>query len=326
MEKKYLFGFLCSFLGVIAIGFACARPPVPPAPPENLPTVLESFPTPPPTPAPTPFSFVWLADTQSMSYYDYPGALASMGHWIAEQRKDRNILYVLQTGDAVDEGWVPRQWEHFDQLYNSFKDLLPYFSIAGNHDVGIKWHGYEPYLERPNVRNTSPEQSFEKGRAVYATVHAGGMDFLLLGAGWESELDAAGWMNTVLQEHPNDIAILLFHGYINADGTFTRIGKQMFEQVVRPNPNVRLVLSGHVRGTGYRLDELDDSGDGIPDRSVNSMIYNYQHYGENCGQLRILTFDPLVQSIEVTTYSPYMDRFYKDDYFKSETFFLEQSF
>lgn len=278
------------------------------------------------SPAPTPFSFIWLADTQSMSYYDYPDALASMGCWIAGQIEERNILYVLQTGDAVDEGWVPKQWEHFDQLYNQFKDVLPYFSIAGNHDVGIKWHGYEPYLERPYVRSISPAQSFEKGRAAYATVHAGGFDFLLLGAGWESETDAVGWMNTVLREHPNDVAILLFHGYINADGTFTKIGKQMFEQVVRPNPNVRLVLSGHVRGTGFRFDELDDSGDGIPDRRVNSMIYNYQHYGENCGQLRILTFDPLIRSIEVTTYSPYMDRYYKDDYFKRETFLLEQSF
>lgn len=283
-------------------------------------------PSPSPSPVPTPFSLVWLSDTQNMSYYDFPGALESMGRWIADEKQEQNILYVVQTGDAVDEGWVPKQWAHFDQMYDQFKDVLPYFPIAGNHDVGIKWHGYEPYLARPYMQDFPPEQSFDGGKALYTTFSAGGTDFLLLGAGWESEENAAGWMNDVLKQHENDVAILLFHGYIRTDGTFTKVGKLMYEQVVAPNPNVRLVLCGHISGTGFRTDEFDDTGDGVPDRVVNAMLYNYQHYGENCGQLRILTFDPLARSIEVTTYSPFRNRYYKDDTFKAETFDLDHAF
>ncbi|NCC94146.1 MAG: hypothetical protein EOM10_12830 [Opitutae bacterium] len=186
---------------------------------------------------PTPFSIIWLADTQTMAYHNYPGALTSMGEWIGEQKESRNILYVVQTGDAVDEGWVPKQWKNFDQLYNEFKDILPYFPIAGNHDVGIKWHGYEPYLARPYVKSIPAAQAFDGGRALYATFSAGGTDFLLLGAGWESELEASDWMNGVLQEHPDEVAILLFHAYINADGTLTDIGEQMFEQE-EPDPEL----------------------------------------------------------------------------------------
>ena len=320
---------------IVALCSACARAVVS-TEPERSPAAYASpsaptatpLPTPEPTPSPvpTPFSIIWLADTQTMAYHNYPGALTSMGKWIAEQKESRNILYVVQTGDAVDEGWVPKQWKNFDQLYNEFKDILPYFPIAGNHDVGIQWHGYEPYLARPYVKSIPPEQAFEGGRALYATFSAGGTDFLLLGAGWESEVEASDWMNGVLKEHPDDVAILLFHAYINADGTLTAIGEQMFEQVVSPNPNVRLVLSGHVRGTGFRADDLDDTGDGQPDRRVNAMIYNYQHYDQNCGQLRVLTFDPLARSLEVTTYSPHSHYYFKDDYFKAEIFVIENAF
>jgi len=60
-----------------------------------------------------------------MSYYNYPGALEKMGQWIADEKNSRNIRYVVQTGDAVDEGWIPKQWKNFDQLYNGFKYILP---------------------------------------------------------------------------------------------------------------------------------------------------------------------------------------------------------
>ena len=320
-------------VATLALCVSCANTP---ALSQAQPTILPakatatpeptSTPEPSPSPEPTPFSVVWLADTQTMSYYNYPGALAKMGQWIADQKESRNIRYVVQTGDAVDEGWIPKQWKNFDQLYNEFKDILPYFPIAGNHDVGIKWHGYGPYLARPYVRSIPRYNSFEGGRAVFATFSAGGTDFLLLGAGWESEVPAVGWMNDVLNRYPDRVAILLFHGYINADGTFMDVGQQMFDEVVNKHPNVRLVLCGHVRGTGYRADDIDDTGDGKPDRRVNTMIYNYQHYDQNCGQLRLLTFDPVSRSIEVMTYSPVSNYYFKDDYFKAETFTLEHAF
>ena len=73
-------------------------------------------------------------------------------------------------------------------------------------------------------------------------------------------------MNEVLQRYRNSTAILLFHGYIAEDGRYTAVGKQMFDLVVKPNPNVRLVLCGHVCGTAFRVEDIDDTGDGVPDR------------------------------------------------------------
>ena len=130
----------------------------------------------------------------------------------------------------------------------------------------------------------------------------------------------------VLRLHSDDVAILLLHSYINADGSYTRIGKTMFDEVVKRNANVRIVLSGHVRGTGARFEELDDNNDGLPDRKVSAMIYNYQHYGQNCGQLRVLIFDTNRRSVMVQTYSPMTDKYYMDGFFHERVFTIEHAF
>lgn len=278
------------------------------------------------TPVPTPFSISWISDTQSMTYCNYTDALESMGRWIADEKDERNILYVVQTGDAVENGFSDWQWKNNDACYSQFKEMLPYIAVAGNHEIGMKLHSYVGYLSRRNVSEIPRRNSFERGRAVYATMRAGGIDFLILGAGWESELMSVEWMNEILREHPDSVAILLFHGYIQTNGTYTVVGKKMFEKVVKPNPNVKLVLYGHVLGTAVRFEDVDDNADGTPDRRVTALMYNYQNAGMDCGQLRLLTFDPMERSLRVLTYSPYLKRYYRDYTYSSSDFLLENVF
>lgn len=291
--------------------------------------------TPPPTlapppktaePEPTPFSIAWLSDTQAMAYGGDPRPLKKMGEWIADEKEERNILFVVQTGDAVENGFSDWQWKNFDACYDAFKDTVPYIAIAGNHEISIRRHDYAAYLARPNVRDIPHDNTFERGRAVYATFEAGGTKFILLGAGWESEGLAANWMNEVLRAHPDYVAILLFHGYLQGSGRFTIPGKQMFEEVVKTNPNVRLVLCGHVNGVDVRYDELDDDGDGVSDRCVTAMMYNYQSAEQDCGQLRLLTFNPADRSMTVLTYSPFTKRMYRDYHFSSAEFTIDNAF
>lgn len=297
------------------------------ATPTPIPSMIPTkTPVPTQAPVPTPFAIVWLADTQAISYHENTQAFDAMGRWIVEQKKNANVLYVVQTGDMVDNGFKLEQWNAFDICYNQFKSELPYFAIAGNHDIGVKLQDYSAYLARPNVSSIPRRNSFERGRAVYATFEAGGTKFLLLGAGWGSEEMSVSWMNQVLRNHSDYIAILVFHSYIYDDGNYFSVGKKMYEQVVLPNENVRLVLCGHLRGTGARFEDIDDNGDGLPDRKVTAMLYNYQDYSNNCGQLRILNFDPLTRSIHVTTFSPYTEKYYDDSYFHSAEFDLENAF
>ncbi len=277
-------------------------------------------------PRPTPFSIVWLSDTQMMSYQRYPGRMAEMGQWIADEQEEKNILYVVQTGDAVENGFSDWQWEEFDTLYNEFRGRIPFLAVAGNHDVGIQQKSYEAFLQREYVAGIPPEQAYDNGRAAYATFTAGGIKFIILGAGWFAEIEATPWMNEVLQRYSDHVAILLFHGYIAENGRYTIVGKNMFENVVKPNPNVRLVLCGHVCGTGFRAEDIDDTGDGIPDRRVNAMLYNYQDFELESGQLRLLTFDPATHGLTVMTYSPPLRRYFRDYVFASANFTIDGAF
>lgn len=279
-----------------------------------------------PKPSMEPFSIIWIADTQTMVYRKYNKVLRSMGEWIIKQKQEQNVLYVVHTGDAVDNGFIAEQWERFDILYDQFRGKLPYFPVAGNHDMGVKAEDYAAYLKRPYVRDYPKERSFGGGKAIYDTFSAGGTDFILIGIGWKAELEAAPWVNKVLKEHRRYVAILVTHSYIKANGSFAEQGKEIHDLIVAKNPNIRLVLSGHVHGSGFRTEAFDDNNNERADRVVNAMVYNYQNFGWNSGQLRTLTFDPVERTIRVVTYSPYTEIFYKDGYFKTTEFVIDHAF
>lgn len=297
--------------------------------PPTLPPVQEAPIAAPADPAEDskPFSIIWLADTQTIAYHSYNDVFDAMGKWIREQQEPYNVQYIVQTGDLVDNGYVPKQWENFKIMSSQFFGAIPYLPIAGNHDLGVKWERYTAYLDSPYVKAIPKDHTFKQGQAVYAEFRAGGQDFLIVGAGWNADVASVVWINDVLRSHPNHVAILLFHSYITEKGDLSYQGVHLRDLVVAKNPNVRLVLSGHLRGNGYLLDEFDDNHDGIMDRSVNAMLYNYQGYTHNnSGQIRMLTFDPKTRSIRVFTYSPYTDRYYQDDFFKSTEFELADAF
>ncbi len=104
-----------------------------------------------------------------MSYTRYSGRLEQMGKWIEDERKARGIVYVVQTGDAVENGFSDWQWKEFDTCYNEFKQDLPYLAVAGNHELSMKRNDYSAYLERESVKSIPSENEFEGGRAAYAT-------------------------------------------------------------------------------------------------------------------------------------------------------------
>jgi hypothetical protein len=86
------------------------------------------------------------------------------------------------------------------------------------------------------------------------------------------------------------------------------------DEVVTPNANVIAVGSGHYHDAYTRTDEMDDDGDGVADRTVYSMLFDYQGLPEGgLGYLRLLHFDNVGGRIVVRTYSPSLDDFDSDD-------------
>ena len=271
------------------------------------------------------FTILWIADTQDISFHGYGNAFDRMGKWILEQREPMNIRYIVQTGDAVDNGASVLQWERFDVMYDQFRGKIPYISAAGNHEV--KKNGYFDYWMREDIRTIPRGNTFMRGEASYCTFDHEGNRFIIVAIGYGVGQDAVIWTNGILKAHKDRTAILLVHDYLQTNGRFGVNGKALFEQIVQKNPNVRLVLCGHVLGVSSRIDALDDDGDGVPDRTVAQLMYDYQHFKEDCGQLRTLTFQLKDRSICVTTYSPVTERYYRDYMFGDHyTFTLADAF
>lgn len=258
------------------------------------------------------YSLVWMSDTQ---YYSesYPHIFDAMTNWVKDNTEQLNIKYVFHTGDLVDQAEQPYQWDNANKSMKVLEDAqVPYGVLAGNHDVGHKTGDYNAYSEHfgEGRFNNKPfyGQSYKNNRGHYDLISANGNDFIMLYMGWGVNDEDIEWMNKVLADHPNRIAILNFHEYLLVSGNRSPIGNEIYEKVVKKNPNVVAVLSGHYHDAETLVDTLDDNGDGVADRKVYQMLADYQGGPEGgSGYLRILKVNQATNKIAIQTYSPYLN-------------------
>lgn len=260
------------------------------------------------------FTFVWMTDTQ---YYSesYPFIYQRQVDWIADKQEELNIQYVFHTGDLVDDANDFVQWDVADQSMKVLDDAnIPYGVLAGNHDVDHKTNDYNNYYKYFSADRFSDRPyyggSYLNNRGHYDLISASGNDFIMIYMGWGVDEEGIDWMNEVLEKYPNRKAFINVHEYLLASGTRSPIGEEIFQKVVLPNENVHAVLAGHYHNSQKVIDEIDDNGDGITDRTVYQMLANYQG-GPEGGQgfMRLLNFNTETNEIDVQTYSPYLDKY-----------------
>ncbi len=257
-----------------------------------------------------PFSFVWMSDTQYYSLH-YPYIYDKMTQWIVDNANQATLKYVVHTGDIVDHMSNEFEWIQADLAMKKL-DLakIPYGVLAGNHDIGHDRIQYQMFSHYFGVERFKSKKTFgaayKDNEAHYDMLSIGGHKFIILQIGYGWNKDTISWAKEVLESHPNDTAILATHRYLQVDGKRSGDGNELFESLVKPFPNVQLVLSGHFHGTAQKFDRLDDDGDGINERLVVQLLSDYQGYqkGGN-GFMRILTFNPSTSSVTIGTYSPY---------------------
>lgn len=268
------------------------------------------------------YSFVWMSDTQ---YYSesYPHIYAKMTQWVADNKEALNIQYVFHTGDLVDESDKEDQWKNADNYMRILeKAEIPYGVLAGNHDVDQKSNDYTEYSKWFGASRFENKdyygESYKDNRGHYDLISANGNDYIMMYMGWGVEEADMDWMNQVLAEYPDRIAILNFHEYMLVSGNRSPIGNEIYEKVVIPNKNVVAVLSGHYHDAETLINEVDDNGDGVMDRTVTQMLADYQGGPEGGqGYLRLFKVNQETNTIKVETYSPYLNDY---NYYDPETY------
>lgn len=292
------------------------------------------------------FTIGWESDTQY--YNENQGYLAGttgddtfyqhqvdIHDFLLKQRDSLNLQYVMHTGDIVDDYVATDraagnddpeyEWKNADAQYKRFDEAgLPYGVLAGNHDVGHAaddYSNFSTYFGESRYRgNPWYGGSYKDNRGHYDLITVGGVDFLMLYMGWPAVNNAASndediaWMNAVIQRYPERKVWIDLHEYMLTTGGLGPIPQRIFDEVVKANPNVFAVSSGHYHDAYTRTDAIDDNGDGQPDRTVYSMLFDYQGLQEGgLGYLRLLHFDNKDGRMIVRTYSPSLDMFDSQD-------------
>jgi hypothetical protein len=304
-------------------------------------------------PLPDDYSVVVLPDTQ---YYasSWPDIFMSQARWIVENHADQRIAFVLHTGDLVDED-LPVQWDIASRALHLLDGVVPYVVAAGNHD-------YRDLADRVGMVNlyfppagfaTNPwfGGTFEVGHIEnsFSLINAGGARWLVISLEFGPRDEALTWADSVLKVFSDRPAIIITHAFLYHDNTRydqhalpsqpyaphtylmmgqgrTTIndGQEMWQKLIVPNPNVKMIFSGHdvsgddtPPGTAGRLTSTRPDGS-----RVHQILANYQTctvkpcttslqgtlvHGGN-GYLRLLRFSPAAGTISVTTYSPYIDK------------------
>lgn len=281
-----------------------------PSPALTVPPVVSVPPvTPTPffTPAPVePFSLIWFSDTQ---YYAYkkPEIFLSMADWVIRVREDCRTVAVVCTGDIVDNRNYSRHWENADAAISKIRDVLPFYCVAGNHDVGADTVDYSIYRKYDFCTAPEDMQFYDDGRCWVLPLKE--QELLLCGVGWQNDTQYADWLLDAIADYPDYPAILLTHSFLNDDGSLSANGKRVERDVLRSAPSIRLVLCGHNDGSTRWSKTYPDG------HTVNAMMYNFQDDKKHgLGYARILMFNPGTRNIAVTTYSPFLDdyNYYRD--------------
>ncbi|WP_226671486.1 metallophosphoesterase [Metabacillus litoralis] len=257
------------------------------------------------------YSFVWLSDTQ---YYaqDYPAIFKSITEWIAQNKDVMNIKYLFHTGDIVNKGDDEKQWLNASAHMNTLDVAkIPYGVLPGNHDEGKQLEYYTRYFGKSRFENKRYYgDSYENNRGHYDLISVDGKDYVFVYMGWDVEEKDIVWMNEVLERYSDRTAILSLHRYLEKNGKRSREGNAIYEKVVVPNQNVVAVLCGHYHGSSLKVDEIDDNQDGSIDRTVYQILADYQKAPNGGdGFIRLLHIDKETNTIDVQTYSPYVNQY-----------------
>jgi hypothetical protein len=285
-------------------------------------------------------TIVVLPDTQ---YYasSYPSVFNQQTRWIVAQQSALNIDVALHVGDLVDAD-IPAQWTVANPAMRMLDKVgIPYTVVPGNHDYAsvdrkTTMSNYFSPASMPWVGGTMMPGQIDNN---YMLVDIGPQKWLVVGIEFGARDSVVQWADTIMKTYAQYPAILLTHAYLYADNTRYDInvggtnsnastyqywnpqyygytaaegindGEAMWQKIVRPNSNVKLVFSGHMTGAA-RLTSTRPDG-----TTVHQMLSDYQWLeGQNFGfgYLRVVKLDYDKKTIDVQTYSPYLDQYMTD--------------
>jgi len=286
---------------------------------------------------------VLLPDTQTYAE-KYPEVLDSQINWVA--RNAKQIAFVMQQGDLTQNN-NDKEWKVIQNSFSKLNGKVPYVLAAGNHDMGSAdgkfadvrnstlFNTYFPYSQMSSLPGFSGVAEEGKMDNAYYIFKTGKINWLVITLEFGPRNSILNWAGSVIEKYPSHSVIINTHSYMYSDSTrqgpgdnwrpqaygvgkdkgdsSVNDGEQIWDKLVKDHSNVRFVFSGHVLNTGVGT-LVSINSKGFP---VYQMLANYQEgvtgsvKGGN-GWLRILDMNYKKKTLNVSTYSPYINK-YKEE-------------
>jgi hypothetical protein len=169
-----------------------------------------------------------------------------------------------------------------DSRFSKAFTAASYYAQAKNWPTGASYHAWDETTDTDG--KTTTEGSDNQNN--YVLFSAGGMDFVAVGLSYGVTKAEADWANTIFARYHDRNGILITHSYLaaatasNPDGrnvATTGDGSRLYQQVAAANPNVFLVLAGHIHGVGTNLKTYQTNTTQITHHTVE-MLADYQNY------------------------------------------------
>lgn len=232
----------------------------------------------------------------------------------AEDPMDGSSVYEYTTSDGEVAGIQDQVRAEFE-VAREVQELLwstgiPNQTVAGNHDnrngahngplspfaqffpasayyeqAETLWPEGASYHAMDEVIDPETGEVITRGEDnsnSYVLFSAGGLDFVAVGLSYGVTDEEITWANSVLDRFSDRNAILITHGYLSSssqpDGRGAPRGAdggRLYDQVIRDNQNIFLVLGGHFHGVGTNVETVRSS-DGTT--RVVQMLADYQGY------------------------------------------------
>lgn len=286
------------------------------------------------------WTLVVLPDTQVYAR-SYTEIFYAQGRWIAQNVESLNICGVLHVGDVVDNN-SEAQWTVARQALEPIIGKVPLVIAPGNHDYGDggsandrgtllhRYFSVEEAMSQPSFGGLFDPERLDNGFFWVDTPEG---PWLVIALEFGPRDVVVAWASDLLTHYPGTPSIILTHAYLYSDdtrydwkekstgqqwnpntygvaaGEAVNDGEALYQKLVKPNPQISLVLSGHVLHDGLGRRESQQVAGG----TVHEIQANFQMntFGGE-GYLRLMRFGRDLPYIEVQTYSPWRNAFKTD--------------
>lgn len=258
------------------------------------------------------FTMFWNSDTQYMSQF-YEAMNKEQYQWIADSFADKKGVITFNTGDIANRTNLNYEynWRVVNDTYKILEENnIPYTFSWGNHDYFYDGKPnedryYKTYFPisrlRNNTGNWKLEDYYNGTNNMCLTNEIDGAKIMILALGYRMNADDIEWAANLAETHGDYNVIILTHDFSSGGSIRGRNSALLKSKVIDPNPNVKLVLCGHIDGTDLIAP--------IEGRDFYSVLQDYQGesgiilYG-GCEFLRQIQFDVENNLVYFNTYSP----------------------